>query len=114
MLEAIRWPDAALIRNICHGFPLVGRLPASGIHKLAAVSLEPAETLQSLLSCPRGRNEAILSRIAAEKNGDARVRAQILQTCAKEVDEGKARLRALNMDTCVLTARFPIVQGAKD
>ena len=73
MLEAIDWPDKQLFHNLCNGFPLVGNLPASGIHRIADTSLEPAETLRSLLSFPRERNEATLGRIAAEKNSDAQV-----------------------------------------
>ena len=114
MLEAIAWPNNTLFRNLCNGFPLVGRLPASGIHAPAAKSPEPAETLRSLLAHPRERNEATLGRIAAEKGGDTRVRTQFLSACSKEVEDGKARFRNLDVDSCVLTARFPIVQGEKD
>ena len=113
MLDAICWPDQHLFHNLCHGFPLVGKLPASGLHESANTSQEPAETLRSLLGSPRERNQATLGRIAAQPSGNAEVRAQFLQACNQEVEGGKARFRELNVNSCVVTARFPLAQGWK-
>ena len=93
MLDAIDWPDKALFHNLCHGFPLVGNLPLSGVRAVARVSLEPAETLRSLLKRPRERNEATLGRIARQWTSDAQAREAFLQACSREIEDGKARLR---------------------
>ena len=113
MLEHIQWPDKALVRHLMHGFPLVGVLPSTGV--LAQVAFEtPQEDRRALLQSAEERNAEILRRASARPAMCAETYQLFLDACHREVRDGKARFRALSRAACVLTPRFPAVQGWKD
>lgn len=112
MLESISWPDATLISNLMHGFPLVGLLPASGM-RVPTGNAAPEVTKAALLATASVQNRRILRRSSLPLGMDRSVCEVFASACDREVADGKARMRPLNMETCVLTPRFPIVQGWK-
>ena len=110
MLESIAYEDMEVLELLRCGSPLAGEIPKSCAFE---ESYKPCLlTLPQLKGDAAKRNQAILA--SCRSSGDAAVDRQLLEETQEEVRLGWARGPFEQVpDGCVVSRRFPLVQGAK-
>ena len=113
MLTAAQFTDLSIVDDLATGFRLIGEIPRSGI-SASPVSRQPAsESRQSLQDASRWRNQQMLSRVSETFVPIWDIRHSMCEKVSTEVSSGQASYVDLEslVDSCVLTPRFPAVQG---
>ena len=110
MLESIEYEDMEVLELLRCGSPLAGEIPKSCAFEEC---YKPCLlTLPQLQGDAAKRNQAILA--SCRSSGDAAVDRQLLEETKEEVKLGWARGPFECVpDGCVVSRRFPLVQGSK-
>ena len=111
--SAMEWPDSALVVDLARGFPLLGRLPSSGISPPQEYTVVHACPASLLESAPEA-NDSTMDRIRRSVIGDASVADAFKSKCAEEVESGKALWTKLSPTNSIITARFPVLEGFRE
>ena len=112
MLRACGSPDVHLPHCLAHGFPLLGRLPATGTLPEKPTE-ESALSRQELLGEAAQINATVLDRVTREVHAAPAVQQGLLDKTEEEVRTGKAEWISLASlpANAVLTPRFPADEG---
>ena len=110
MLESIEYEDMEVLELLRCGSPLAGEIPKSCAFEEC---YKPCLlTLPQLQGDAAKRNQAILA--SCRSSGDAAVDRQLLEETEEEVKLGWARGPFQHVpDGCVVSRRFPLMQGSK-